>query len=51
VPLAEGLVDADAGVIALLDEEGDVITYPYLHNISAVLTEVTVPRAEGLADR
>jgi two-component system sensor histidine kinase DegS len=49
VRIAEELVDADAGVIALLDEEGDVITYPYLHNIPAELTEVTVPRGEGLA--
>lgn len=49
VQIAEELVDADAGVIALLDEERDVITYPYLHNIPLELTEVTVPSGEGLA--
>jgi signal transduction histidine kinase len=49
VQIAEELVDADAGVIALLDEERDVITYPYLHNIPLELTEVTVPLGEGLA--
>jgi len=49
VQIAEELVEADAGVIALLDEERDVITYPYLHNISLELSEVTVPRGEGLA--
>jgi two-component system sensor histidine kinase DegS len=49
VQIAEELVDADAGVIALLDEERDVITYPYLHNMPLELTEVIVPRGEGLA--
>jgi GAF domain-containing protein len=48
VQIAEELVDADAGVIAL-DEGRDVITYPYLHNIPLELTEVTVPSGEGLA--
>jgi signal transduction histidine kinase len=49
VQIAEELVDADAGVIALLDEERDIITYPYLHNIPLELTEVIVARGEGLA--
>lgn len=49
VQIAEELVDADAGVIALLDEERDVITYPYLHNVPLELSAVTVPRGEGLA--
>ena len=49
VRIAEELVDADGGVIALLDEERDVITYPYLHNIPLELAEVTVPRGAGLA--
>jgi signal transduction histidine kinase len=47
--IAEKLVEADAGVIALLDEERNVITYPYLHNVSPELSEVTVARGEGLA--
>ena len=41
--------DADAGVIAFLDEERDVITYPYLHNMPLELAEVTLPRGAGLA--
>jgi signal transduction histidine kinase len=49
VQIAEELVEADAGVIALLDEERDIVTYPYLHNIPMELREVTVPRGEGLA--
>lgn len=49
VELAEELVDADAGVIALLDEERNEITYPYLHKIPQELAKVTVPRGHGLA--
>jgi two-component system sensor histidine kinase DegS len=49
VQIAEELVEADAGVIAVLDEERDVITYPYLHNIPLELRDVIVPRGEGLA--
>lgn len=49
VQIAEDLVDADAGVIALLDEARDVINYPYLHRLPEDLLRVTVPRGEGLA--
>jgi hypothetical protein len=49
VQIAEELVGADGGVIALLDEERDVIAYPYLDNVPLELAKVTVPRGEGLA--
>ncbi len=49
VQIAEGLVDADAGVIALLDKGRDVIRYPYLHRLPENLLQVTVARGEGLA--
>jgi signal transduction histidine kinase len=47
--LAEELVEADAGVIALLDQQRDAITYPYVHNLAPELSDVTVARGEGLA--
>lgn len=49
VLIAEELVGADAGAIALLDEENGVITYPYLHNLPRGLTQVAVSPGEGLA--
>ena len=49
VQISEKLVDADAGVIALLDEARGVITYPYLHNLPEELMNVTVAKGEGLA--
>lgn len=49
VQIAEELVGADAGAIALLDEERGVITYPYLHNLPRGLSRVTVSPGEGLA--
>jgi two-component system sensor histidine kinase DegS len=49
VQISEKLVDADAGVIALLDEARGVITYPYLHNLPEELMDVTVAKGEGLA--
>jgi signal transduction histidine kinase len=49
VQIAESLVDADAGVIALLDKGSDVIRYPYLHRLPENLLQVTVARGEGLA--
>ncbi len=51
VQIAEELVGADAGAIGLLDEERDVITYPYLHNLPGELSQVSVPKTEGLAGR
>jgi two-component system sensor histidine kinase DegS len=49
VQISEKLVDADAGVIALLDEARGIITYPYLHNLPEELMKVTVAKGEGLA--
>jgi two-component system sensor histidine kinase DegS len=49
VQIAEKLVDADAGVIGLLDEAKGVIRYPYLHNLPQELMQVTVPIGQGLA--
>lgn len=47
--ISEELAGADAGVIGLLNEENDMITYSHLHNLPSNLMEVTVPRDEGLA--
>jgi len=47
--IAEELVGAEGGAIALLDEEKEVITYPYLHNVPEALSHVTVPKGKGLA--
>jgi GAF domain-containing protein len=47
--IAEELIGADGGVIALLDRERNLISYPYLHNLPSELTDVTVPRGGGLA--
>jgi signal transduction histidine kinase len=49
IQIAEELVGANGGVVALWDEERNVITYPYLHNLPWKLANVTVPRGEGLA--
>jgi len=47
--IAEGLVGAEGGVVALWDEERSAITYPYLHNLPRELAGVTVPEGEGLS--
>jgi signal transduction histidine kinase len=47
--IAEELIDADAGVIALLDRERGLIRYPYIHNLPQELAAVTVLKEEGLA--
>jgi PAS domain S-box-containing protein len=47
--IAEELVGAEGGAIALLDEEKEVISYPYLHNVPEALSYVTVPKGKGLA--
>jgi signal transduction histidine kinase len=49
VLIAEELLGADAGAIALLDEEKSVITYPYLHNLPKEISQVAVSLDEGLA--
>jgi two-component system sensor histidine kinase DegS len=47
--IAEELIDADAGVIALLDRERGLIRYPYIHNLPGELADVIVPSGGGLA--
>jgi two-component system sensor histidine kinase DegS len=47
--IAEELIRAEGGFIALLDRESNLIGYPYLHNLPEGLADVTVPRGEGLA--
>jgi signal transduction histidine kinase len=47
--IAVGLAGADGGVIALLDAERNVITYPYLHDLPPDLADVTVSKGEGLS--
>jgi two-component system sensor histidine kinase DegS len=49
--IAEELIGADGGVIALLDRDNNLIRYPYLHNLSYELADVTVPKGEGLASK
>ena len=40
--IAEEMVGAGGGVIALFDRERNLIGYPYLHNLPSELTDVTV---------
>jgi two-component system sensor histidine kinase DegS len=47
--IAEDLIDADGGVIALFDQQSDLIRYPYIHNLPGELKGVAVPKEEGLA--
>jgi signal transduction histidine kinase len=47
--IAVDLAQADGGVIALLDEERNVIRYPYLHQLPPELADVTVSKGEGLS--
>lgn len=47
--IAEELVGADGGIIALLDRKRNLIGYPYLHNLPPELTNVTVPKGKGLS--
>lgn len=47
--IAVRLAGADGGVVALWDEERNVITYPYLHNLPRELADVTVSKGEGLS--
>jgi len=49
IAIAERLAGADAGLIALWDEERNVVTYPYLHNLPRRLAHVTVPKEVGLS--
>jgi two-component system sensor histidine kinase DegS len=47
--IAEDLIGADGGVIALFDQQSDLIRYPYIHNLPGELKDVAVPKEEGLA--
>ncbi len=47
--IAEELIDADAGVIALLDRENEIIRYPFIHNLPHQLADVTTAPGKGLA--
>jgi len=47
--ISEEMVSAGGGVIALFDQERNLIGYPYLHNLPSELTDVTVPIEQGLA--
>jgi signal transduction histidine kinase len=47
--IAEELVGADGGAIALFDRERGLIGYPYLRNLPQELTDLTVPEGRGLA--
>ena len=47
--IAEELIGADGGVIALLDRESNLISYTYLHNLPPELADVTAPKGKGLA--
>jgi signal transduction histidine kinase len=47
--IAEELIGAEGGFIALLDQESNLISYPYLHNLPQELADVAVPEGKGLA--
>ncbi len=47
--IAVSLLEADGGVVALLDQERNVITYPYLHHLPPELADVKVSTGEGLS--
>jgi signal transduction histidine kinase len=49
IAIAERLAGADSGLIALWDEERNLVTYPYLHNLPRRLAHVTVPKEVGLS--
>ena len=47
--IAVQVAGADGGIIALLDEERHVITYPHVENLPPALADVTVSKEEGLS--
>ena len=47
--IAEEMVGADGGSIALFDRESNLIGYPYLHNLPQELANVTVPVEKGIS--
>jgi len=49
LPSVAELTGADAGTVAVLDPERQVITYPYHYNLPDTLAGVEVPAGSGLA--
>jgi len=49
--IAEELVGADGGGIALFDRERKNVRYPYLHNLPQELADVSIPSGKGLAGK
>ena len=47
--IAADLVGADGAVMALLDEEQNILRYPYVHHLPPELGDVTVSKGEGLS--
>jgi len=47
--IAEELIDAECGFIALFEPATSRLSYPYLHNLPQDLTNVTVREGEGAA--
>jgi signal transduction histidine kinase len=47
--IAVSVAEKEGGVVALLDEERGVITYPYIHRLPPDLADVTVAKGEGLS--
>jgi signal transduction histidine kinase len=47
--IAVDVLGTDGGVVALLDEERNAVTYPYLHQLPPDLADVTVSKGEGLS--
>lgn len=47
--IAEELIEADCGFIALFDPGTKRLSYPYLHNLPQRLTNITVSEREGVA--
>jgi signal transduction histidine kinase len=47
--IAVDVTGADGGIIALLDDERNVITYPYVENLPPGLADVTVSKKEGIS--
>jgi len=47
--IAEELIEAECGFIALFEPATKRLSYPYLHNLPQDLTNVTVSKGEGVA--
>lgn len=47
--IAVEVTGADGGIIALLDDERNVLTYPYVENLPPGLADVSVSKKEGIS--